>query len=240
MWQHTNSQLSFLRQAVLAPPETVTFELAADKILPLEGLHGGKSPFGVPNQAWLCRQLYQVLSKMAESGHMAEVHEILEYPLRICPEVSREGLVAQALKCPSDNRIHKPNVQVLCVALASTAPTEWGVLHREVCQGLVTIFANLHPNSSIVLGRVWPENKDIIIQSMLAMYKEHESSIYRILDVCEELEGLTTVLDATPFNFATELAALAARREVLNIEKWLQDRISFHRLPFLLVDFQRP
>lgn len=121
------------------------------------------------------------------------------------------------------------------MGLATTPPTDWGVLHREVCQGLVTIFVNFHRNSSAVLRRVWPENKDILIQSMLAMYKENENSMSRILDVCDELKGLSTVLDATPFNFATELAALAAHRELLNIEEWLQDRISFHRLPFLMV-----
>jgi hypothetical protein len=32
---------------------------------------------------------------------------------------------------------------------------------------------------------------------------------------------LTTVLDATPPSFSVDLAALAARREYLNLEKWL-------------------
>lgn len=42
----------------------------------------------------------------------------------------------------------------------------------------------------------------------------------------QELKGLTVVLDATPAPFCLELAALAARREYLNLEKWLSDQFT--------------
>ena len=51
----------------------------------------------------------------------------------------------------------------------------------------------------------------------------------------QELKALTDVLEATPFAFALELAALAARREYLNLEKWLQERMAAHGLPFMQV-----
>jgi len=37
------------------------------------------------------------------------------------------------------------------------------------------------------------------------------------------------VLDLTPFSFAIELAALASKREFLNLEKWLNDNLSSQR-----------
>jgi CCR4-NOT transcription complex subunit 1 len=49
------------------------------------------------------------------------------------------------------------------------------------------------------------------------------------------LQVLPTVLDNTPFAFAIDLAALASRREYLNLEKWLQDAANLHRGPFLEV-----
>lgn len=91
VWQHTSGQLSLLRQAVLAPPEVFTFKHAKNKVLPVEGLQGVTSSVGAPNEAWLCRQLYQVLSKLEEAGHSSAIHEMLEQPLQQCPEVSREG-----------------------------------------------------------------------------------------------------------------------------------------------------
>lgn len=57
--------------------------------------------------------------------------------------------------------------------------------------------------------------------------------ISRILDVCQELKALTLVLESTPVYFSVELAALAARREYLNLEKWLNDRIMLHGLPLV-------
>lgn len=50
---------------------------------PLEGLQGE----GTPNQAWLCLDVYDVLCRLAEVGHHAEVQRILEVPMKHCPEV---------------------------------------------------------------------------------------------------------------------------------------------------------
>ena len=126
------------------------------------------------------------------------------------------------------------SVQVLFVGMA-TVRTEWGILQHEVCEGLAITFVGPHPNSALVLQRVWPHNQEIILRAMLALYQQEDANIARVLDVCEELEALAVVLDGTPFNFAIELAALAAQQEHLNLEKWLQERTSYHHLPFLTV-----
>ena len=44
---------------------------------------------------------------------------------------------------------------------------------------------------------------------------------------------MAQVLDSKQFQFAIELAALASRREYLNLDKWIQDRISLDGEPFL-------
>lgn len=44
---------------------------------------------------------------------------------------------------------------------------------------------------------------------------------------------MQVVLDSTPLPFAIELATMAARSNLLNLEQWLQRRMGFHRLPFL-------
>lgn len=43
------------------------------------------------------------------------------------------------------------------------------------------------------------------------------------------LQILSVALDSTPFSFSLDLAALASRREYLNMEKWLHDKIVAHR-----------
>jgi CCR4-NOT transcription complex subunit 1 len=58
------------------------------------------------------------------------------------------------------------------------------------------------------------------------------------LDVCQELQALTTALDNTPYGVALDLAALAARREFLNLEKWLTASFNVRGLPFVAACLQ--
>lgn len=43
------------------------------------------------------------------------------------------------------------------------------------------------------------------------------------------------MLDIQPYYFAIDLAALASRREFLNLEKWLQEKIVEHKDVFIRV-----
>jgi len=54
-----------------------------------------------------------------------------------------------------------------------------------------------------------------------------------LLDVAHEVKALSPILEIQPFSFAIDLAALASRREYLNLEKWLQDRIDEHQVDFI-------
>ncbi|KAK9824056.1 hypothetical protein WJX72_007392 [[Myrmecia] bisecta] len=207
LWNNSTGQLSLLRWAVAAPPEVFTFEHASRKQMPLEGLHAGKSPVGTPNQAWLCLDLLETLSRLAEAGHHTTVRQILDQPLSHCPELLLLGIAA--------------------------VRTEWGILQREICDALVVTYVASHPNSSIVLQRLWPLNREQVLRAMVALYEKDPANISRVLDVCQELKGLAIVLDNTPFPFCIELAALAARREYLNLEKWLQERIVAHQAAFM-------
>lgn len=73
LWANAPAQLSFLRHAVAVPPELFTFEGSDKRQPPLEGLAGGKSPLGTPNQAWLSLDLLETLSSLSTAGLAAEV-----------------------------------------------------------------------------------------------------------------------------------------------------------------------
>jgi len=62
---------------------------------------------------------------------------------------------------------------------------------------------------------------------MVDLYNKNPSALSRILEIAtQDLKALTSILEARPYSFAIDLAALAARREILNLEKWLQDKIN--------------
>ena len=85
-----------------------------------------------------------------------------------------------------------------------------------------------HPSAPVVLHRVWASGasgQECVARAMAETHaREGAAHVPRMLDVCQDLKALSVVLDRAPHAFAVELAALAARREYLNLEKWLQER----------------
>lgn len=102
-----------------------------------------------------------------------------------------------------------------------------------MCDALVATYVTSHSNSSVVLPRVWQLNNEAVLRAMVALYQKDVTTIARSLDVCQELKVLKTVLEATSAPFCFELAALAARREFLNLEKWLGEQFSARGVPFM-------
>ncbi|RCH84773.1 hypothetical protein CU098_001795, partial [Rhizopus stolonifer] len=64
--------------------------------------------------------------------------------------------------------------------------------------------------------------------SIVDLYSKEPTSLTRILAFVHELKILPVILDIPSFLFTIDLAALATRREYLNLEKWLQDKITEH------------
>ena len=76
-----------LRAAYLHATQVLSWEGAPRRLAPVEGLAGGRSPVGTPNQAWLCLDLYAALARLDEAGLAAGVRALLEPPAQACPEV---------------------------------------------------------------------------------------------------------------------------------------------------------
>lgn len=185
----------------------------------------------------LCNILHDpVLSKDHILGiHTVEIHFGLPYQLSdtiASPEV-RFRKVVRFPVATANLWLH---VQVLFIGMASLR-TDWGVLQHEVCQALALQCMTQRPNSSAILQLVWPKSRNTIMRAMLALYEQDTANLERILDVCLDIGALGTVLDSTPLPFAIDLASTAAGhgRGVVNLEKWLQDQVAYHNLPFLAV-----
>ena len=100
---------------------------------------------GLSNQAWLCLDLYDVLARMTEAGHHSAVHQLLDSPIKNCPEVGYLFLTSlnKALwGCLSDSPTNCQSSQrstllwqgASSIAAASTSPQQ-GVKRWEVCPG---------------------------------------------------------------------------------------------------------
>lgn len=97
--------------------------------------------------------------------------------------------------------------------------------------------------------RIWQIDPSYLTHSFRDYYNESPLNITRILDVAQDLKVIASslldsiilitgqildaLLDVRPFTFALDVAALASRREYLNLDKWLLDNVSNHGVEFL-------
>lgn len=98
-----------------------------------------------------------------------------------------------------------------------------------------------HPNHQLVFMRIWQIDAQYLLTAFRDHYSDNPINITRILDVAQDLKILEALLEVQPFAFALDVAALASRREYLNLDKWLADHATAHGVPFIreMVEFLR-
>uniref|UniRef100_A0A6N2N5W1 CCR4-NOT transcription complex subunit 1 HEAT repeat domain-containing protein n=1 Tax=Salix viminalis TaxID=40686 RepID=A0A6N2N5W1_SALVM len=195
LWKNTEGQLSFLKHAVLAPPEVLTFAHSGRQLNYMDAVHGHKLQVGHANHAWLCLDLLDVLCQLAETGHASSVRPILKYPLKHCPELLLLGMF---------------NIN-----------TSYNLLQNEVS---FTVFPFIlkSPAAGGMMLYLWHLNPNLLLRGFVEAGNVESNIMTKILDVCQELKILPSVLDMIPFPSGIRLAALASRKELIDLEKWLR------------------
>ncbi|KAJ7950880.1 putative CCR4-NOT transcription complex protein [Quillaja saponaria] len=202
VWKNVEGQLSFLKYAVSAPPEVFSFAHSIRKLDYVDAINGDKLQVGHPNHAWLCLDLLDVLCQIAERGHAASVRLMLDYPLKHCPEVLLLGM--------------------------SHINTAYNLVQREVS---FTIFPMTFKSTSGtgMIQHLWHVNPNLVLRGVIDSHNNDPDSITRILDICQELEILSPLLEMIPSFSSIRLAALASRKEYVDLEKWLANNLTTYK-----------
>ncbi|KAJ6722687.1 CCR4-NOT TRANSCRIPTION COMPLEX [Salix koriyanagi] len=205
LWKNTEGQLSFLKHAVLAPPEVLTFAHSGRQLSYMDAVHGHKLQVGHANHAWLCLDLLDVLCQLAETGHASSVRPILKYPLKHCPELLLLGMF---------------NIN-----------TSYNLLQNEVS---FTVFPYIlkSPAAGGMMLYLWHLNPNLVLRGFVEAGNVESNIMTKILDVCQELKILPSVLDMIPFPSGIRLAALASRKELIDLEKWLSNNLITYKDTF--------
>ncbi|ORX44283.1 Not1-domain-containing protein [Hesseltinella vesiculosa] len=91
---------------------------------------------------------------------------------------------------------------------------------------LLNIFLIGHCNSSLVIILLWNNSSQCLLDGLLTLYQKDPATVSRILDVAQETKILMPILKFQMPYFTLDLASLAARRQHLNLEKWLLEELS--------------
>jgi len=216
-WKFPEGQMSLFNQ-ILRNPDIICFaehqfHTSATEILKVTPDFSNKEI-----ATWRSLDLIETLLHLADSNFEQQVSELFNYPRQHCPDVLVLGLL----------QINPPIT----------------ALRRDLLAKLFKVFLSPHPNSQVILTHAWHSQsiqiKPILILSMADWYMKavqegdsEQSRLGRILDIAQDLKALNLMLNAQPFEFVIDLAVLSSRREYLNLEKWIQDKILEHREIFV-------
>ncbi|XP_030222806.1 CCR4-NOT transcription complex subunit 1 isoform X6 [Gadus morhua] len=216
-WKHAEGQLSFIQHSLMSP-EVFCFADYPCHTVAIDILKAPPEDDNKEIATWKSLDLVESLLRLSEVGQYEPVKQLFSFPIKHCPDM-------------------------LVLALLQIS-TSWHTLRHELISTLMPIFLGNHPNSAIILHYAWhgqgqsPSIRQLIMHSMAEWYMrgEHydQAKLSRILDVAQDLKSLSMLLNATPFAFVIDLAALASRREYLKLDKWLTDKIREHGEPFIL------
>ncbi|CAL8357419.1 unnamed protein product [Lota lota] len=216
-WKHAEGQLSFIQHSLMSP-EVFCFADYPCHTVAIDILKAPPEDDNKEIATWKSLDLVESLLRLSEVGQYEPVKQLFSFPTKHCPDM-------------------------LVLALLQIS-TSWHTLRHELISTLMPIFLGNQPNSAIILHYAWhgqgqsPSIRQLIMHSMAEWYMrgEHydQAKLSRILDVAQDLKSLSMLLNATPFAFVIDLAALASRREYLKLDKWLTDKIREHGEPFIL------
>ncbi|RZC20257.1 CCR4-NOT transcription complex subunit 1 isoform D [Glycine soja] len=205
VWKNTEGQLSFLKYAVSAPPEIFTFAHSGRQLAYVDAINGHKLQNGHANHAWLCLDLLDVLCQLAEKGHASIVRSIFDYPLKHCPEVLLLGL--------------------------AHINTAYNLLQQEVSLIVFLMIVKSGVGSGMIL-HLWHVNPNLVLRGFVDSQNNDADSIVRIVDICQELKILSSVVEIMPSYYSIRLAAVASRKEFLDLEKWLSSNLTTYKEAF--------
>ncbi|BGP66545.1 CCR4-NOT core subunit cdc39 [Rhodotorula toruloides] len=213
-------RLVFLASSPATPPGTSASTEPHLNLANLASVHkvvsvddaAGSSPtikalaHSVQNSPWNAQEVTTTLVRLGGDASNAElagrVHELLDRGCKSNPE-----LVLVAL-----TQVEKP----------------WNAIHAELTARLLSTFLAGHPSHQLVFLRLSQIDRQFLFAALRDFYAESEMNVTRIIDIAQDLKMLDQILELRPFVLALDLAALASRREYLNLDKWLTGQIQQH------------
>ena len=233
-WRHAGSQLALLTHA-LGGGADVAWDGGRAIANPPEG------SLKPELACWLNLDLTAALLRLSSKGHASACQLLFNEPAQAVPRLMLVALLqarawghAPHLIAPGTPLLPRPSPLLPLPALLpphlplpspqmapAGSPSE--TLHDLLEQLFPMFLASDAPGSTALLTRLWELQPAAVVRAMALLHQSQPQSLLRILDLCKELGALETILAAhAASRFALDLATVAQRKELINLEEWLK------------------
>ena len=123
----------------------------------------------------------------------------------------------------------------LLIIGAFQIPKPWSPNLDLLVLQLFDLFFHSHTSYQLVFWKLWKDQRLYVAQQFLNFYNRDPLKLNRILDIVNDIKCLSEMLEVAQelaLGFGLDLAALAARREYLDLENWLQEMLTRHGATF--------
>ncbi|MBW0484102.1 hypothetical protein O181_023817 [Austropuccinia psidii MF-1] len=241
-WVHQYTKIRLIDRLLYLPLDASPF-LHSLKPNPLAPMHGSSckkivSVEDVMNGSPTAR----VLAKSVEMSGWNVKELLCEVAKLLSPQYSfqerqteKDETTDKVVEKASEimERACKTNPELVLMALVQV-PRPWALLHTDLVARLLQSFLKGSPSHQLVFLRIWQLDPNFLMATLRDFYQENEMNVTRVLDIIQDLKILEQVLSYQPnVNMILDIASLASRREYLNLEKWLGDRITQYGSSFI-------
>jgi len=217
-WNNYLFQFEFIRFIILSQPNSLIklLKQSKEKIITFDtftNINGSAKlhDTAIIESSWNSAELIRCLITLMVNDDIKEyVREFFGIGIQKVPEIILIGLA----------QINIPKREIAVVS--------------ELLNDVLMVFMQGHSNSTPVVQKVWQINSTFLISGLIKVYRKFPTSLSKILDIAQEVKGLSQILETKYYRFAIDLASLASRRDYLNLDKWLQDHIKSDGEPFLM------
>lgn len=209
-WKHPYTQWCFLRAYLKADDLDVTKLTGLRKVLSSED-------FATANNA---------LKAMVATFETQKLnsYDAVDALLYLSLDNDLPDDICNAARIELDRAAKLTPELLLCGALMT--PTPWTNSVNNVIGTLFDLFFEGHTSYQMIFWRLWHFDKSLVANRFVEYYVQNPLQITRILDISQDLRCLSDLLEIRNAHFVLDVAALAARREYLNLEKWLHEMLS--------------
>lgn len=210
VWTHRLRQLQLLYSLLVLGEDTFTFSAVhTRRILTLDDI--AAAPLAVKTQGqhaiettWNSLDLIETLMELAGSAPSAE-------------DSAEVGKAVTAIL----ERAIKTHAELVLLGLVQL-PQSTNAVHPELVSKLLVMFLAGHAQQQLVFWQLWHTQPKRFLELLLRVYSESPLQLARIVEVAHELHFVDHLLELRPLAFALDVAALAARRDLLALEPFLQ------------------